>query len=178
MSQPQTNCLDLWTTVVVVKNKQKTTWLHTLTNSTSKACSVDSTFHAHIFSQRNMTAEHISQIFWSEVQALHDAGFQVLAACADGASYNRTFFKMNCSEEPWKAFNPWSRETIFFLSDPPHLFKKLRNQIFNSGSLPQHTRHMVLAGKGIIWSHVEDVFNRGILRATPSTRENIYLDSL
>ena len=59
------------------------------------------------FFTRSVNATQINTMFWSGVQALHEHGFDVLLACADGASYNRTFFKMNATEAPWKSENPW-----------------------------------------------------------------------
>ncbi len=47
----------------------------------------------------------------------------VIAATADGASPNRSFFKLHSSTE-YKTLNPYSADEryIYFFSDPPHLF--------------------------------------------------------
>ena len=138
-------------------------------------------FPCAYFLTRNVTADQMSEMFWTGVRALHDHGFQVLLACRDGASYNRTFFHMNAADVNWKADNPWSQEPIFFFSDPPHLFKKLRNQLFNSGSEGRHTRKMEIAGQEVVWTHIENALNRdqqAPLRVTPLTREHVNLDSL
>ncbi len=80
-------------------------------------------FPCAYFLTKNVTAAHVTEMFWTGLQALHDHGFSVLAACGDGASYNRTFFRMNAAASEWESFNPWSQEPIFFISDPPHLMK-------------------------------------------------------
>ena len=74
----------------------------------------------------------INDMFWTGVHALHEHGFDVLLACRDGASYNRSFFAMNLVDNSWKCSNDWTTEPIFVISDPSHLKKKLRNQLFNS----------------------------------------------
>ena len=99
-------------------------------------------FPCAYFFTRSVTSEQINEMFWAGIYALHEFGFEVLLACADGASYNRTFFNMNSVGSPWKGSNPFTNEPIFFLSDPPHLIKKLRNQLYNSGTKEQHTRLM------------------------------------
>ena len=49
------------------------------------------------------------------------------------------------------------------MSDPPHLMKELRNNLFNSGFKEKHRRFtmkMTSNGKYILWDHVSDVYNR------------------
>ena len=72
--------------------------------------------------------------FWEAVRRLEVCGFKVVAATADGASPNRTFFRIHCekgkeSELLYRTPNPFSVEDryIFFFSDPPHLLKTARN---------------------------------------------------
>ena len=61
---------------------------------------------------------------------------QVLSITADGASSNRLLFKLLSSGSgsesgvvPHKIRNPFSDDerNIFFISDPPHLLKTIRN---------------------------------------------------
>ena len=139
-------------------------------------------FPCAYFLTRSVTSVQINQMFWTGVHALHEHGFGVLMACADGASYNRTFFRMNADNtQPWRCDNPWTGEPIFFLSDPPHLLKKLRNQLFNSGDDQRHTRYMIARGKPLLWEHVEAVREAdqaSPLKTTPLTREHTDLDSV
>ena len=72
--------------------------------------------------------------FWEAVRRLEVCGFKVVAATADGATPNRTFFRIHCekgkeSELLYRTPNPFSVEDryIFFFSDPLHLLKTARN---------------------------------------------------
>ena len=138
-------------------------------------------FPCAYFMTRSVTSTQINRMFWDGVLALHDHGFEVMLACADGASYNRTFFRMNAGNQLWQCHNPFTREPTFFISDPPHLLKKLRNKLFNSGDEERHTRLMVHNDGPLLWNHIEAVRKadqQGPLRTTPLTKEHTNLDSL
>ena len=66
---------------------------------------------------------------------LHGFEFEVLLVCCDGASENRKFISINSGYEGslCKVYSYYSKLPMFFLSDPPHLVKKLRNNLSNSG---------------------------------------------
>jgi len=62
-------------------------------------------------------------------------------ACCDGAPENRAFMNTDGNNaSKGKCYNPFSRKPLFFISDPPHLLKKLRNNIFSSGFKCQNSR--------------------------------------
>ena len=76
-------------------------------------------------------------LVWECVSRLETIGLKVLALTADGASCNRKFFKMHKSQlvnSPHKTPNIYADEDrpIFFISDPPHLMKIVRNCWSNS----------------------------------------------
>jgi len=50
---------------------------------------------------------------------------------------------------------------IYIISDPVHLFKKLRNQLLGSYEPGDNRgkRHMKLNGKYVVWSHIIALFN-------------------
>ena len=70
------------------------------------------------------------------------------------------------------------------MSDPPHLMRKLRNNLFNSGFKSKHkqfTRTLMNKGRHILWEHVTDVYKREQLRSLYSTdlpSSHINLDNL
>ena len=72
---------------------------------------------------------------------------------------------MNAGKQPWQCHNPFTREPMFFISDPPHLLKKLRNQLFNRGDEERHTRLMVHNDGPLLWNHIE-----AVREADPATR--------
>lgn len=72
--------------------------------------------------------------FWEAVCRLKRCDFKVLGATADGLSANRHLFKLHgaggmASQLVYKVPNPYSMEerNIYFISDPPHLMKTVRN---------------------------------------------------
>ena len=73
---------------------------------------------------------------------------------------------------------------LFFISDPPHLMKKLRNNIYNSGCKdisPIYTRYLLLNSKPILWDHIYSVYQRDKNRhlfATDMRSSHVHLDSV
>ena len=87
--------------------------------------------YAH-FSTRGVTADFLFPIVWEAIQMLEASDIKVLCITADGASPNRKFFSMHKSPGQsltYKTINPYAKEDrfIFFISDPPHLIKTVRN---------------------------------------------------
>ena len=87
------------------------------------------------FLTRGINAMKLNRIFWQGVSMLHGFEFEVLLVCCDGASENQKFILINSGYEGslCKAYNYYSKLPMFFLSDPPHLVKKFRNNLFKSG---------------------------------------------
>ena len=77
-------------------------------------------------------------LFRQVVSRLTRLGFRVLATTCDGASDNRRMFSLHsCSDKlVYKTTNVYSKavENIYFISDPPHLLKTIRN-CFQRGKL-------------------------------------------
>ena len=81
--------------------------------------------------------DQMYSIVWVCVKRLEASGFKVIAITCDGASHNRTFMKLhNSNDVIHKTINPFCDETrpVFFISDPPHLIKTVRNCWANSYS--------------------------------------------
>ena len=116
---------------------------------------------------------------------LHGFKFTIMLACCDGAPENRAFMNMNgTNASKSKCYNPFSRKPLFFISDPPHLLKKLRNNIYSSGfksQNPRFTRLLQKNGKYILWDHIYFVYQRDRKRrlyATDLRRSHVNLDNL
>ena len=142
-------------------------------------------FPCAYFLTKGATSLQINRIFWIGVSLLHSYGFDIILACCDGASPNRSFITMNTTNEIHsKGFNPFSGWPIFFFSDPPHLMKKLRNNLYNSGfkdKSSRYTRAMKRNGKYILWEHIYAVFTREKKRSLFTTdlrNSHIHLDTL
>ena len=81
------------------------------------------------FLTRSITSLMLNRVFWQGVSMLHGVGFMTLFTCCDGASANRSFMVMNgVTSDNSTGYNNFSGRPVFFLSDPPHLLKKLRNK--------------------------------------------------
>ena len=120
-------------------------------------------FPCALFPTKGTTAVQLNCMFWLGVSLLHSYGFEViLVCCCDGASTNRTFYTMNTNNQfHSEGSNPFTDKPIFFMSDPPHLIKKLCNNLFNSSFKEKHrrfTRTMKNNGKHILWEHVNDAY--------------------
>lgn len=142
-------------------------------------------FPCSYFLTRGVSAHNLNRIFWQGVGLLHSFDFKVLIACCDGAAENRAFMVMNgCSETVSKINNIFSNFPLFFMSDPPHLIKKLRNNIYNSGykeNSPRYTRCLLLNSKNVLWEHIYSVYLREKQRHLFSTdirSSHVHLDSL
>ena len=116
---------------------------------------------------------------------LHGFQFTIMLACCDGAPENRAFMNMNgANPSKSKCYNPFSKKPLFFISDPPHLLKKLRNNIYSSGfkiQNPRFTRVLQRNGKYILWEHIYSVYQRDRRRrlyATDLRSAHVHLDNL
>lgn len=74
---------------------------------------------------------------WKAVARLEKLGFYVLGLTCDGASANRRFWKLHSQsndELTYKVLNPFANDSrqFYFISDPPHLLKTIRNSFCNS----------------------------------------------
>jgi len=70
-------------------------------------------------------------LLWKVIARLTRNGFHTLAVTCDGASCNRSLFKLHSIKggPVYKTLNIFSAEEewIYFISDPPHLLKTIRN---------------------------------------------------
>ena len=141
-------------------------------------------FPCAYFLTQGISAQNLNHLFWQGVGLLQGYGFTTILSCCDGAAENRAFMMMNgVSEENSKSNNPFSHLSLFFMSDPPHLIKKLRNNIYKSGykeMSSRYTRCLLLNSKTILWDHIYSVYRRDSGRhiyATDLRSAHVHLDS-
>ena len=126
----------------------------------------------------SMSGDQFYDIFWEAVCRLERCGFRVLACTCDGLSANHRFFNLHYGKNTplHKVVNPYSADKrhIFFLSDPPHLIKTIRNCWSNpkrcmwvsNTNFVLLNRVLLLTrctqndGKHILWSHLSDLYHR------------------
>jgi hypothetical protein len=101
------------------------------------------------FATRGATADLLFPIVWETIRRLEARELKVICVTADGASPNRLLFRMHHDKKDPSSFfyktqthNVFSsdRSWLYFISDPPHLIKTVRNCWSHSGS--SGSRHM------------------------------------
>ena len=105
--------------------------------------------YAH-FPCKDLSAELMYDPVWEAVCRLELCGFKVMALTCDGLAANRKLFRLHnpdvkATEFVYKVPNPYTDDNrdLFFLSDPPHLMKTVRNAWCNS-KRPLWVRLMLL----------------------------------
>ena len=100
--------------------------------------------YAH-FGTEGVTADALYPIVWEAIRLLEIDGLKVICVTADGDSANRKFFRMHKTPDllvPYKTKNPYATDGrwLYFIADPPHLIKTVRNCWSHSGE--SGIRHM------------------------------------
>eukprot|EP00731_Ephydatia_muelleri_P010173 Em0005g759a len=108
-----------------------------------------------------ISGDQLYSMVWGCIRRLETCGFKVLAVTCDGASSNRTFMKLHQSGDnlTYKTINPYANEDrpLFFISDPSHLIKTVRNCWANSYG-HSYTRKLKINGQDISWQHLVDLY--------------------
>ena len=95
-----------------------------------------------INSTRNAYSFQITSTFWEAISILeYTCNLPVIAAVSDGASQNRTFYRMHSglddhpdADVVYKTVNLFAPDRyIYFIADAPHLMKTARNALYHSG---------------------------------------------
>ena len=94
------------------------------------------------FTTCHISSSQLFPLMWEAVRVMKMAGFTIRAFICDGATPNRRFFELHCLPEginvspdgvTYWAINRYDRsKKIYFICDPPHLIKTLRNNFENS----------------------------------------------
>jgi hypothetical protein len=81
----------------------------------------------------------------------------------------------------YKTINPITGEEWFFISDPTHVFKKLRNNLSKSHTGEKNAREITFNKKEISWRHIKGVYEytnkHATAKATKLTKRHIWLTS-
>ncbi len=83
------------------------------------------------FPCNELSGEQMYDPFWEAVERLERCGFRVMALVCDGLAANRRLFRLHSQTDSlvYKVPNPYATDDrqLYFLSDPPHLVKTVRN---------------------------------------------------
>ena len=124
------------------------------------------------FATCNATSVQMFPLFWKAVGVLEDGvGMKVIGATADGASTNRSLFRMHFHmlrpedinvdvDVVYRTLNIMADDEeryLYFFSDSPHLMKTARNCLANSLA-GRCTRSMWNDGKYLSWNDISKLF--------------------
>lgn len=134
------------------------------------------------FGTQTATSDRLFPLFWKAVCVLERAcKLKVIASVSDKGTPNQRLYSMHGSDKDtvcYKTKNLYARDReIFFISDPPHLMKTLRNNLSNSGS-NKNSKYLWKNGQHILWQHISNVYQNDCkqqLRATKLTAEHVFL---
>jgi len=89
------------------------------------------------FACNNLSGDLMFDPVWEAISRLERLGFRVLGVTCDGASPNRRLWKLHSAKDEMihKVPNIFARDgprSLYFISDPPHLLKTIRNSWNNS----------------------------------------------
>ena len=102
----------------------------------------DLKFALEYFATRNIYSFQIMSTFWKAISILeYTCNLPVIAAVSDGASQNRTFYRMQSglddhpdADVVYKTVNLFAPDRyIHFIADAPHLIKTAWNILCHSG---------------------------------------------
>ena len=126
------------------------------------------------FGTKNVTALQLFPLFWKAVGILEDkCKLAVVAVTSDGASSNRTFYRMHsklqkahefsCHRVVYKTLNTFSDEVryIYFICDPPHIIKTARNNLSHS-SFGKSSRLLWNDGYFLTWDHISRIVSEDL----------------
>ena len=119
---------------IISTNQQKArTLAKTIVVFMVRGALTDIVFPYAVFPVTSLKGCNIYPLFWNVVERLTRHKFHILAVTCDGASCNRKFFIIHSAEQKlvYKTVNIFSkdRHPIYFICDPPHLLKTLRNGV-------------------------------------------------
>ena len=107
------------------------------------------------FQVYSVTAEKLNKhMIWPLIKALDkvsNSNIKVVYRVCDGGPWNSKFFRTSSKKTPWVGQNEVTGGDIFWISDYPHMIKKLRNFMNN----PNY--NLTYQGRTVHWDHVAAV---------------------
>ena len=153
-----------------------------------KGCTSDVKEVVAAFTTGSLTKEQLYSRTWQVIRACEGAGVKILAVVCDGSSTNRAFIAMHTPATEtangvvFDTVNMCSLDRkIFFISDPPHLLKTIRNCFAKSGQKKTCTRLLSKHGEFIEWKTIERLYIEDmhsiLRRCFKLNSQNVYLNS-
>lgn len=126
---------------------------------------------AHYFVKGTISTQKLAVIIKNVIQAVRDTGYTVISTVCDQGPTNVGALKLLkhlCGNPDDANFFLVNNEKIFIIYDVPHLFKSIRNNFLNGGTL-------VMGNKKAKWSHLVELEkrNRNTLHFTKITKLHV-----
>ncbi|KAK3916488.1 Transposable element P transposase, partial [Frankliniella fusca] len=139
------------------------------------------------YSTDTLTANQLYSRTWNIIYRLESSGLKVLSLICDGAAMNKKFMKMNSAWDTNQNFvhatenlaSCDERRAIYFIIDPPHILKTVRNCLANSHS-HKNSRKMYKNNEEMSWKAIEALFEatkHETFRSTKLKRAHVQLTS-
>jgi hypothetical protein len=132
------------------------------------------------FGTRTATAQELFPLFWAAVAVVEQAGLMVVVSTSDKAPANQRLYQLHGApgEICHKTRNLFALDRwIYFISDPPHLVKTVRNNLASSAEASK-TRILWKDGQQLLWRHIADMYyddaGRNLAR-TKLTLQHVHL---
>ena len=132
------------------------------------------------FGTGSATADQLFPMFRQAVDFVGETGPKVMTSTSDKTPQNKRLCQTHNQEADvcYKTVNVFAPDrNMYFISDPLHLVKTVRNNLRSSGS-GKNTKLLWNNGHYIVWIHIADLYrrdNENILRRTKLTADHIHL---
>ncbi|GBB83400.1 hypothetical protein RclHR1_10110012 [Rhizophagus clarus] len=137
----------------------------------------DNKWHAAIITNINSEAQTFDVTILSNKE-----GWKVAIVSQD--IYVRPFYDTQIHWTNYKTINPITGIPWFFISDPTHVFKKLRNNLSKSHTgegQGRNVREIMIDGKEVSWRHIQGVYEytarNSTAKITRLTKRHVWLTS-
>ncbi|KAK3923507.1 Transposable element P transposase [Frankliniella fusca] len=117
-----------------------------------------------VYSTDDLSSSQLYERTWEVIYHLEDAGIKVLSVTCDGASINRKFIQMHESLDKSYAYTYCTKNLasgdsrpLFFVLDPPHLLKAIRNAFGNSFA-HKKSRKLWKNNQFLSWKVIETLY--------------------
>ena len=116
-------------------------------------------------SKTGLKAHELSSCFLEALEWFEHYDFHTSLVICDGAATNMSFVARHVKDVVKQPFcvNPFTRRMMYFIPDPVHILKSLRNALLSSRR--DGVRNFMFAGMLITWDYIEEVFDRDCARS-------------
>ncbi|KAK3920082.1 Transposable element P transposase [Frankliniella fusca] len=142
------------------------------------------------FPVKALKREDLFERSWNVISACEVRNIKILAVVCDGSAVNRSFIAMHTpatvsESHPGLVFDTVNMcspdRNLYFIADPPHLMKTIRNCFAKSGQGKKCTRLLTKNKQFIVWKTIERLYvsemKNTLRRCYKLTSQNVYLNS-